>query len=202
MTISKRDLFNMDQRQQAAGKKMWQKSEATGALAMSSTDYEMMSLKTWVRYVDSKGAEIGVIECELYHQPNADGQAVGMLCGMCPKCGECFLVNEGNKTMHLGDITYGRAPAWLKTHWAYHKRQLNQIVSDDDKIPMVSSPERWACDYCKSWCVKVTENVASDHYKGVTFVASSFGVDTVRSTATPSTLGPVAGKATSGDFDI
>ena len=102
----------------------------------------------------------------------------------------------------LGDITYGRAPAWLKTHWAYHKRQLNQIVSEDDKIPMVSSPERWACDYCRSWCVKVTENVASDHYKGVTFLASSLSIDTLRSTALPSAPDKSTPPITSGEFDI
>ena len=46
MTTSKRDLFTMNERQQAAGKKLWKQTEQTGSLAMASTDYEMISLKT------------------------------------------------------------------------------------------------------------------------------------------------------------
>lgn len=169
---SKRDLFTMTPDQKTEGQRQW--NGRPGAhLAMSSTDYEMMSIKTWIRYVNSKNEEHCVIECEMYHQPNAYGQASGVLSGMCPKCGECFLVNEGNKTMHLGEISYRNAPSWLKTHWAFHKRGLDQIVLEDDKIALVSSPERWACDYCKSWCVKVTENIASDNYQGVAVMYSS-----------------------------
>lgn len=198
MTISKRDLFNMTPGQKSAGRKMWNHTETAGAVAMSSADYELTSIKTWIRYVNSKNEEHCVIECEMYHQPNADGQAVGMLSGMCPKCGECFLVNEGNKTMQLGTIDYRHAPAWLKTHWSFHKRALNQIVTEEDKIPLVSSPERWACDYCKTWCVKITDNIASDNYKGVSVMYSSPGVDLIRTPSAPAAAPVVR----SDDFDI
>lgn len=198
MTISKRDLFNMTPGQQATGRKLWNQGQAKGAsLAMSSTDYELASVKAWIRYVNSKGEEHCVIECEVYHQPDSSGVAVGMLSGMCPKCGECFLVNEGNKTMHMDTISYRQAPAWLKTHWSFHKRELNQIVLEDDKILLVSSPERWACDYCKSWCVKVTENVASDNYKGVAVMYSTPGVEIGKPAAAPAE--PVV---RSDDFDL
>jgi hypothetical protein len=199
MTISKRDLFNMTPGQQAAGRKAWDHTAKNGHLAMSSTDYEMTSVKTWIRYVNSKGEEHCVIECEVYHQPNSDGVAVGMLSGMCPKCAECFLVNEGNKTLQMDVTSYRRAPAWLKTHWSFHKRELNQIVTEDDKILLVSSPERWLCDYCKKWCVKVTENIASDNYQGAAIMYSSPGVEIGRGAAPAVAPVPVV---RSDDFDI
>jgi len=201
MTISKRDLFQMTPGQLAAGRKMWKHTADDGSIAMSSTDYEMTSLKTWIRYVNSKSEELCVIECEIYHQPNADGVAVGMLSGMCPKCGNCFLVNEGNKTMQLGHVTYRHAPAWLKTHWSFYKRSLNQIVLEDDKILLVSSPERWACDYCKSWCVKVTENIASDNYKGVAVMYSSASAKAL-DVGSAVHNDPVIAAAKRDDFDI
>lgn len=199
MTISKRDLFNMTPGQQTAGRKVWDHTTKDGQLALSSTDYEMTSVKTWIRYINSKGEENCVIECEVYHQPNSDGVAVGMLSGMCPKCGECFLVNEGNKTMQMDVISYRQAPAWLKTHWSFHKRELNQIVSAEDKLLLISSPERWACDYCKGWCVKVEGNVASDNYQGVAVMYNTGRTETGKSAAPAVAPAPVV---QSDDFDL
>lgn len=173
MAISKRDLFTLTPEQRAAGRKMWERTTKTGKLCLSSEDYERTAVKTWIRYVDSKGAELAVLECEIYRTAESDGRAVGVLNGMCPKCGECFLANEGNKTMHIGAVEYRRAPAWLKVHWEHYQKSLNRFVSDSDKIPVVASPERWACDYCKSWCVKVTDGVASDDHRGVAVMYSS-----------------------------
>lgn len=207
MTISKRDLFNMTPGQKAAGREMWKHTAedgpGKGMVAMSSTDYELTSIKTWIRYVNSKSEELCVIECEIYHQPNSDGVAVGMLSGMCPKCGNCFLVNEGNKTMQLGHVTYRNAPAWLKTHWSFHKRSLNQLTMEDDKILLVSSPERWLCDYCKGWCVKVTENIASDNHSGGAVIYSAASVGSLARDAAASGPSP-AGDAgvRADDFDL
>jgi hypothetical protein len=35
-------------------------------------------------------------------------------------------------------------------------------------MAVVSSPERWACDYCHSWCVKVQGGIARDDHRGTT----------------------------------
>ena len=171
MGISKRDLFHMSAEQAQAGKSMWKTTGQKGRLATSSFDAEAMAPKTWIIWVNDKGDEISTIECELYAVPRASdsGEQVGMLIGMCPKCGSNFTVREDNKAMTLDRVTYRKAPKHLRINWAFHcKNVIGKPVMDDDVIPVVSSGERWACDYCKEWCVRVQGGVATTDMTGVT----------------------------------
>lgn len=171
MSIAKRDLFHMSDAQVRAGKEMWKTTGQKGRLASSSFDAEAMAPKTWIMWVNDKGEEISTIECELYAVPRASdsGEQIGMLIGMCPKCANNFTVREDNKAMTLDRVTYRKAPKHLRINWAFHcKNVLGKPVMDDDVIPVVSSSERWACDYCKGWCVRVQGGVATTDMTGVT----------------------------------
>lgn len=163
----------MTQQQTLAGRQMWQRTGQKGRLASSSLDAESMAPKTWVMWVNNKGEEISTVECELYvagrHIDRTEG--VGMLHGLCPKCGESFIVREDNKGMAVEYAPYRKAPKHIKVNWAYHcKNVLGRMPREEDKIAVVSSPERWACDYCREWCVKVTEGIATTDMTGVTQV--------------------------------
>jgi ribosomal protein S27AE len=165
------DVVRMTPQQIAAGKRAWDRSGALGRMSKSSFDAEAMAPKTWILYANSKGEEIATIECELHTVGRASNasEAVVMLHGMCPKCGETFIAREDNKTMRIDYIEYRKAPQHLKINWRYHsERVLGRRWSESDKIPVVSSPERWACDYCRGWCVRVSAGVAVDDHKGVT----------------------------------
>lgn len=167
--MSKRDIARMTPEQIATGKKLWAKTNKLGRVTSQSVDHEAMAPKTWIRYMAPKGQEICVIECELYAVPRtsgAPGETVGMINGMCPACGETFIAREDNKALALGSVEYRHAPKWLRVHWEHRCKQLGKPPMDGDKIPLVSSPERWACDYCKGWCVKVTDGIACDDHKG------------------------------------
>lgn len=182
MGISKRDLFHMSDAQAQAGKEMWKTTGQKGRLASSSFDAEAMAPKTWIMWVNNKGEEISTIECELYAVPRASssGEQVGMLIGMCPKCGQNFTVREDNKNMTLDRVTYRRAPKYLRINWAFHcKNVLGKPPMDDDVIPIVSSGERWACDYCRGWCVRVNAGVATTDMTGVTQFTVSGRVPTI-----------------------
>ena len=171
MTFQKRDFFQMTRGQRLAGKKMWDQSSREGRLAKSSFDAEANAPKTWIMYVNNKGKEISTVECELYvvGRFSNSNDAIVMLHGMCPKCGETFLAREDNKTMTIEQISYRKAPKFLQVNWRYHCRNvLGRPPRDADKIPVVSSPERWACDYCRGWCVRVQGGIAHDDYRGVT----------------------------------
>jgi len=166
--MAKRDIAQMTSEQIAKGRALWKKTEHMGRITGQSVDHEAAAPKTWVRYMAPKGGEVCVIECELYAVPRTSGaiETVGMIVGMCPACGESFMAREDNKSMALGSIEYKVAPAWLRVHWQHRCKQLGRPPMDADKIPLVSSGERWACDYCKGWCVRVTEGVACDDHKG------------------------------------
>jgi hypothetical protein len=182
MTISKRDLFHMTDQQVAAGKSMWRTTSQKGRLAQSSFDAEAMAPKTWIMWVNDKGEEISTIECELYTVGRASNasEGIGMLIGMCPKCGNNFTVREDNKGMTLDRVAYRKAPKHLRINWQFHcKNVLGKPVMDDDIIPVVSSPERWACDYCKGWCVRVQAGVATTDMSGVTQYTVSGRVPTI-----------------------
>jgi ribosomal protein S27AE len=171
VNVYKRDLFSMTQQQQSAGRRMWQATSRVGRLASSSFDAEARAPKTWILYVNGKGEEIGTIECELYTvgRRSDPTEGVAMLNGMCPKCGQTFIATEDNKTMHVERVRYKEAPPHIKTNWRFHcKNILGRPFSEDDMVFVVSSPERWACDYCKSWCVKVSSGIAVDDLRGVT----------------------------------
>jgi hypothetical protein len=179
MTIHKQDFFAMSRQQAAAGKEMWRRTSQEGRLAKSSFNAEANAPKTWILYANSKGEEISTIECELYvvGRLSDSREAVVMLHGMCPKCGETFIAREDNKTMRIDRINYGNAPPHLKVNWQYHCRNnLGRRPRDADPIAVVSSPERWACDYCKGWCVKVHAGVATDDHRGVTQLTVPVGV--------------------------
>ena len=170
MTISKRDFFSMSRGQRHAGRQMWQKSGAQGRLASSSFDAEANAPKTWLFYVNSKNELLSnPIECELYIIPRASDarEAVVMLHGMCPKCGNTFIAREDNKTMTVDRVTYRQAPKRVREQWERHCRATKgRGPRDGDKIALVSSPERWQCDYCHSWCVRVHAGVAVDDHRG------------------------------------
>lgn len=171
--ISKRDLFQFESKAHAAaGRHFWEKSGKQGRLANSSMNAEEMAPKTWILFKNAyKGEAEAVIECEIYVAGRAsDGaEGVGMLHGMCPKCGETFLVREDNKSMTLGWVEYGKSKGHLKEQWERHCREvLRRRPMTEDKIAVVSSPERWMCDYCKGWCVKVTDSIAITDMSGAT----------------------------------
>jgi hypothetical protein len=174
MAISKVDGFTMTEEQIAAGRAMERAMKQRGQFAQSSFDAEAMAPKTWIRWVNNKGEEICVIECELQVGPSTtSAQGEGMVVLMCPKCpGESpgnLIVREGNKTLHLDFIERRKAPPWMRVHHDHHMRNdLGQQPSDEDKIPVVSSPERWMCDYCKGWCVRVSGGVAVTDMSGMT----------------------------------
>lgn len=173
MSASKRDIFAMSDSQRMAGRTVWQKTGQRGRLASSSFDAESMAPKTWILYANSKGEEIKTVECELYQvgRFSNTAEAVVMLHGMCPKpgCGETFIAREDNKTMTIDRVSFRQAPPFLKANWKWHCRNvLGRAASDRDQLLVVSSPERWACDYCKGWCVKVHGGVAVDDHRGVT----------------------------------
>lgn len=151
---------------------MWERTGSEGRLAKSSFDAEANAPKTWLFYVNSKNELIcEPIECELYRVPRASdsSEAVVMLHGMCPKCGETFIAREDNKTMSVDLVSYRKASKRLREQWS---RRCHEVYArpprDEDQIPVVSSPERWACDYCKQWCVRVYGGVVTDDHKGVT----------------------------------
>jgi hypothetical protein len=172
--MTKRDLFAMSQTQIQAGRHLWQKTGQNGRLARSSFDAEAMAPKTWILFANAKGEEISTIECELYTvgRHSDPTEAIVMLVGMCPKCGEHFIAREDNKAMSIEYVPYRKAPAFLRVNWKWHcEKLLGRTVSDADKVPVVSSPERWACDYCRGWCVKVEGGVAKMDLTGVTQVA-------------------------------
>ncbi len=171
MTVSKRDAFHMTEAQMRAGQEMWRKTSQQGRLAYSSFDAEEMAPKTWIMWVGPKGEEISTIECELYAAPRASerAEAVGMLVGMCPRCHNNFLVREDNKQMSVEAVPYRKAPKHIKINWQFHcKNVLGRPVMDDDKIPLISSAEKWVCDYCREWCVRVQDGIAVTDMSGVT----------------------------------
>jgi len=168
----------MNDRQIRAGRAMEARMRTEGRFASSTMDAEAMAPKTWILWKNSKrGEEESTLECEIYQVPRATDstEAVGMLIGMCPKCGEHFTVREDNKSMTLGWIEYSRSRSipHLKINWEYHCRHvLGREPRDRDKIAVVSSPERWLCDYCKGWCVKVTDSIAITDMTGATQIYS------------------------------
>lgn len=182
---SKRDFFSMNRGQIAAGKKLWAQTGRQGRLAKSSFDAEANAPKTWLFYVNSKNELIHEpIECELYvvGRLSNSGEAVVMLHGMCPKCHETFIVREDNKTMSVDRISYRQAPKRFREQWERHCRSvLMRQPRDNDQIALVSSPERWACDYCRSWCVKVHAGIAVDDHRGVTQFSVPVGTPLIES---------------------
>lgn len=168
---SKRDIFAMSDSQRFAGRDMWQRTGQRGKLSKSTFDAEAMAPKTWLFYVNSKNELLHPpIECELYvvGRLSNSGEAVVMLHGMCPKCQETFIVREDNKTMTVDKVSYRQASSRFREQWrGYCQATLGRAPRDADQIAVVSSPERWACDYCKGWCVKVYGGVAVDNHKGV-----------------------------------
>jgi len=206
--MSKRDIAHMTPEQIARGRALWAKTSKAaqdnsgkyGRLSSQSVDHESAAPKTWIRYMAPKGQEICVIECELYAVPRTSGaiETVGMLMGMCPVCGESFIAREDNKSLALGYVEYRRAEAWLRVHWEHRCKQLGKPPMDEDRIPLVSSGERWACDYCKGWCVRVTDSIAMDDHKGnLATIIVPVGVPIIGSgdsVSTPDVAEPAAGK--------
>lgn len=184
--ISKRDAFQLSPEQQAAGVAFWRKTGQKGQLCSSSMDAEALAPKTWLIWVDSTGRE-HTIECELHVTGRASdpSEGVGMLHGMCPVCGECFISREDNKQIDVEYMPVGKAPRHIRQQWRRHCRDVLGIRwSENDKVPVVSSPERWLCDYCHSWCVKVTDGVAVTDTSGAQMVFVPRSVPTIGREAT------------------
>lgn len=160
--VSKRDLVKMSHEQVNAGRSMWQRTGQVGRLTRHSFNAEDMAPKTWISCVNNKGEEQHIIECELYvqarHSDTSEG--VGMLHGMCPLCGETFIVREDNKEMTVQYVPYRQAPKFLRQRFSEHVLTRGRRVSDEMKVPVISSGEPWLCDYCHSWGVRVTAGVA------------------------------------------
>jgi len=172
--VSKRDAFTMTDAQRRAGVAMERRMRSAGRFAHSSLSAEETAPKTWILWKDAhKGEEKHTIECEIYSVPRASDprEQVAMLVGMCPLCHNNFAVREDNKTMSLGWLTYRqlRSIPHLKINWDYHcKTTLGRAPMETDKVAVVSSPERWLCDYCHGWCVKVTDSIAITDMTGAT----------------------------------
>lgn len=173
--VSKRDAFHMTPEQVRAGRLMEAKMKGPdGRLMKSSNLAEDTAPKTWILFKDAhRGEEVSTIECEIYSVPRASNanEMVAMLIGMCPKCSEHFTVREDNKTMSVGWVKYSQLKPsnHLRVNWEYHcKNVLSRRPKDDDEIAVVSSPERWLCDYCHGWCVKVSDSIAITDMSGAT----------------------------------
>jgi len=172
----KRNLFTMTAEQRRAGLLVQQRMERQGMIAPSSFNAELSAPKTWLLYVKDGRVDPQqqhVLMCELYGtEGSGDARGEGMLHGMCPKCSETFLVREGNKSMTLGWIEFRKAPTWMQhAYLLHHRHDLGKpptwMPASETKIPVVSSPERWMCDYCKEWAVRVSEGVAVDDHRGI-----------------------------------
>lgn len=172
----KRDLITLTPEQRRNGVAMRARMEQMGTLAPSSFNAELSAPKTWILYVkDGRVAQSHqqVLMCELYGTQGAgDSRGEGMLHGMCPKCCETFIVREGNKSMSLDWLEFRRAPEWMQHAYLLHHmndlgRPMGWRPPSDTKIPLVSSPERWMCDYCKSFAVRVSGGVAMDDHRGI-----------------------------------
>jgi len=171
--VSKRDGFRFASKSAVdAGRKLWDRSGKQGRLANSSMDAEAIAPKTWILFKNAhRGEPEAMIECEIYIQPRSSDsrEMIGMLHGMCPKCSETFLVREDNKSMTLEWIEYRKVTGHLKEQWERHCREvLRRQPKSEDKIASVSSPERWLCDYCKAFCVRVTDSIAITDMSGAT----------------------------------
>lgn len=169
MKISKKDAFALTPEQVAAGKRMWTETGQKGRLAQASYNAEDLAPRTWIFWVNAPSPSLDTIECELYVVGRASDptEGISMLIGMCPKCGEHFSVREDNKEMHVEWTTYRKAPRFIRINFEHRIRSTEgRMPRDEDKIPLVSSGERWACDYCHEWCVKVENSVARDDYSG------------------------------------
>jgi hypothetical protein len=172
--ISKRDAFSMTDQQRRAGVAMERTMRSQGRFATSSMSAEDTAPKTWILWKNSaKGEEIHTIECEIHSVPRASdpSQQVCMLIGMCPLCYENFTVREDNKTMTIDWLAYAQLKSipHLKVNWDFHcKNTLARAPKATDKVAVVGSPERWLCDYCHGWCVKVTDSIAITDMTGAT----------------------------------
>lgn len=179
--ISKRDAITFRSQQEIqAGRELWARTNRAlvapeqgrnGRLSNQSMNAEETAPKTWLLWKNaSKGEVQDIIECEIYLNPRASdsSEMVGMLHGMCPKCHETFIVREDNKGMTLDWVEFGRSTGHLRAQWSRHCKGLGRVPKASDKIAVVSSPERWQCDYCKAWCVKVTDSVAITDMTGAT----------------------------------
>jgi hypothetical protein len=163
MGISKRDLFHMTDSQATVGRQMWKRTGQQGKLASASFNAEANAPKTWIFFADPKGGEICTIECELMVVSRASDSSEGvlMLLAMCPKCGNNIHIREDNKSMSVEMVPYRKCPKFLQINWSHHCRNITgRPFSEDDLIPVISSPEAWTCDYCKEWCVKVHGGIA------------------------------------------
>lgn len=172
----------MGEREWAAGRAMEARMQREGRFTGSSVNSEDLAPKTWILWKGTnKGLEIATIECEIHMQGRASdpNEAVAMLVGQCPVClrdhGQVnyFHVREDNKAMSLDWVKYGKLPpsSHLAINWKWHcEKVLHRAPASDDKIAVVSSPERWQCDYCHSFCVRVTDSIAITDTTGATMM--------------------------------
>jgi len=146
----------------------------------STVDAEDMALKTWILWKDGPLMKDGTqptIECEIHQGQSRTqaGKGVIQLHGQCPFClmhlddDNVFLVDEENKSLTVEPVPYSKLPRnhHMVQQWdAYVQRRFARRARPDDTLFLVSSPERWMCDYCKGWCVRVTDSVAVNDHSG------------------------------------
>jgi hypothetical protein len=184
--ISKRDIFGgqMGEERFAAGRAMEQRMFREGRFQSSTIDSDDLALKTWILWRDGPLLPNGkrpTIECEIHRATSrtTPGRQVVTLHVACPFClmnfnhDSVLLVDEENKPLSVEAVEYGKLP---KSHhmvqqWdEYVVRRFARSARDDDKLFLVSSPDRWMCDYCKGWCVRVQDSIATTDTSGATIM--------------------------------
>lgn len=170
----------MNERNFSAGRAMEQRMLREGRFTAGTVDNEALAPKTWILWKNTaRGEEICTIESEIHKAPSQSeaGRMCAMLVTQCPVCWREFQqqnyihVHEENKQLSLDWVQYSKLPTsnHLSINWRWHcKNVLHREPRSDDKIAVVSSPERWMCDYCKSWCVRVTDSIAITDLSGAT----------------------------------
>lgn len=190
-----RDIFNgrLDERSRQAGVRMQNRMQNEGALVGNSVDTERDALKTWILWRDGPlmrdpltGESMRpTIECELIVTARASdsSEAVGALLAQCPVCkqngkDEHLLIREDNKELSFELVKWGdfkRMPRdhHIRQHWPYFCREkYGRAPRDGDQMALVSSPERWQCPTCHAFCVRVQDSIATNDFRGASFVRS------------------------------
>ena len=190
-----RDIFNgrLDERSRRAGVHMQNRMQSEGALVGNSVDTERDALKTWILWRDGPlmhdpvtGENVRpTIECELTIAPRSSdsSEAVGALIATCPACAQNgqeqhLLIREDNKELAFelvkwGDYKHLPKGHHIRQHWPpFCRRAYGREPHETDQMALVSSPARWQCPTCHSFCVRVQDSIATNDFKGATFVRS------------------------------
>lgn len=182
-----KDIFDgrLDERSRQAGLRMQRRMRDDGMLVGNSVDTERDALKTWILWRDGPLMEGGLrptVECEMTVVASASDSArgVGALIAQCPACAmngveQHLLVREDNKELSFELVEYGKLPAGhhFRQHWPqFCREKFGRAPRPNDKMALVSSAERWQCPTCHSFCVRVQDSIATNDFRGASFVRS------------------------------